>query len=466
MRTKTPKLIGLLLLASISASADPRVQGGSCHDWSRTDWMNALNTQISAGKKLDSKLLDRAFQKCAKDIEKLGLAACTARLREYVTASMATHRGDMGFAEPDSEYYKKQPQELMQLPPELQNGIPPFAELKKLADSKGWLFVEIWEPSGGIIPKIILEIPGEKSDMFLNITHFGAVRPKDKFPLLVDMLVMQKIATRSEVGTRPGTVLDQPIPRFRELSAPTFSAPLKLTTGSPSQRCLDCHINGPLKIFPHNRVIVSAGPRTSEEKEPTMDDYIRLNALAGGHPALDTHQAHIPLSGGGFVGNAPAPKEKPSAFSGLFATPTDTTPHLDPKYPATPTHEARLKTLNENLMSYGLIDWAGTHHPDKFGPALGKSASCTDCHNGKQRRIINQSADFSQTVKLRAGPSYGLIRDQMPIGKKFDSDKEGEQFVKNIYSEYSSEFKQWIGLSECAERNPTDRSNADASPGR
>jgi hypothetical protein len=54
---------------------------------------------------------------------------------------------------------------------------------------------------------------------------------------------------------------------------------------------------------------------------------------------------------------------------------------------------ARLSSMNERLLSYGLPDWNDTLEPADHGPALGQPLGCTTCHDGQTRGMLSVSTN-------------------------------------------------------------------------
>jgi len=59
----------------------------------------------------------------------------------------------------------------------------------------------------------------------------------------------------------------------------------------------------------------------------------------------------------------------------------------------------RLMEFNRRLRSYGQPDWTGFIDPKDHGPVIGKKQSCTDCHDGKSRGVLNISTSTDQLTK-------------------------------------------------------------------
>ncbi len=50
--------------------------------------------------------------------------------------------------------------------------------------------------------------------------------------------------------------------------------------------------------------------------------------------------------------------------------------------------QQRLRSLNDELLAYGVADWTGSLAPDDHGPPLGNGLGCTSCHDGETRGVL------------------------------------------------------------------------------
>jgi hypothetical protein len=72
----------------------------------------------------------------------------------------------------------------------------------------------------------------------------------------------------------------------------------------------------------------------------------------------------------------------------------------------------RLASLNQRLLSYGLLDWNGTLVPEDHGPALGRDLGCTSCHDGVFRGVL--------TVSTSEGMLRQKVVDQLSMRSPLD----------------------------------------------
>lgn len=261
---------------------------------------------------------------CSVDLAKnTQLSACVTNLRQFAPAWLRQHSGtSYGFERDNPEYFAAQ------LASDLPSGMmePPAALLAALPEHAA--LEQVARQQGWAYLTHASCLTGVR-------TFFHVVDPDDRFEqwLLIGVYeeeaklrvgdVVSFIAVQKRAAN--GAVLDAVRLHFRDYAVARSNDTwrLELPPGG-SGKCYACHGSGVRQLL------------------PDLADITRSAAVLG-EPAYD----------------APRPPAELTA--------------------------RRLAEFNARLTSYGLPDWSGTIRPENYGPALGSTLGCTQCHDGRQR---------------------------------------------------------------------------------
>lgn len=219
-----------------------------CFNWTHSKWDEFLKTLVDQllNSSANSELLYRKFQEtydqCREAIELLNINSCLARVNGYLKQFGKSGKNHMfsGILSND-DYYSNQPEERMQLPPELaraKNGLP--KNWKEIAEKKGWKYA-LFHSGSSYQNRLVIIIPGEEYEQRLVFFTFD---PSLQDPTEFDGgLQMQMIEKKIK-----GVDLKRPRIHFRSwgLKGPGGLPRLNHSGG----RCADCHPNGPRALIP------------------------------------------------------------------------------------------------------------------------------------------------------------------------------------------------------------------------
>ncbi len=268
------------------------------------------------------------FDRCADVIAGApALDDCTSNLRRFTPGWMARHTPD-GRARIAAQEPPGAPAGMMIPPEPLARAVPDVEEVIRAAREHGWPYVVQESAVSGARIVVVVADPGGRFDQWVML-DVAAGAPDRGAARAVDVARPLSLLAAQKKDAA-GDPLPRPRLRFVEYAlAPAPAGGYALAHGEGgSAKCDACHAGGARRILPRRTAILDARPVRGEP---------------------------------GF-GDATAPAD--------FAL-------------------QRIGELNARLDAYGLPDEGGIDDARSLGPALGKSAGCTECHNGRARSRIN-----------------------------------------------------------------------------
>lgn len=231
----------IILLFSRFAFADP-TDIRTCRSWNREDWdtfvQNNLIREITRTSPAEvMRRTSLARELCSENISRLGVDSCLQRISGY--ASNFNREGGMFTSQmSDAEYYRRQPERLMELPRELQsarNGLP--RNWRAIAERNGWQWA-LFHSGTADEPRLIIRIPRNGYTQLLVYYTFNRTNAD---PTTYEGLQMQAIEPQPSGGPRI---------HFRSWDFEgAGNTPRRAVSGG---RCVTCHISGPREIVPQS----------------------------------------------------------------------------------------------------------------------------------------------------------------------------------------------------------------------
>lgn len=266
------------------------------------------------------------------------LAACSANLRRFVPAWLRQHDNvSYGFNVPNREYFRLQetpdkPPGMMDPAPAIIAALPSRERVEAVARQAGLKYLTHDSALGGIRTFVLTSDPAGRWDQWL-LLNLQTGDSQITESTPVSVLTVQK-----------ADAAGHPLPAVRlhfrdyfvsRLPNGKYKSELRLEANG---KCFSCHANGVRQLIARRTETLQAEPVAGETD---------------------------------FSGNPVRSKPADFAF-------------------------ARLMEFNKRLRSYGSPDWDGKIDPHDFGPALGRTQGCVDCHDGKSRGILTVASSASQ----------------------------------------------------------------------
>lgn len=421
----------LVLTSSYSVYAD------SCPEKTPREWAEYF---INRSSSLESNL--RTFEGLWTDCEPYftlnqDVKACAERILKKARHSRFNGGSghSMGWEISDGEYTNSAPAGYLDLPPELEDGLP--SNYREIARQKGWKVVDyrsrtVGNPPNGSYSRTLIMIPGEKVDKWIQFTQPERSGVSER---LVDFIAMEK-------ATGPN---DKPTPYFTQFWRDSNGRNPERRTRFDN--CYSCHPGGMRELSPEPGSYSAEDTPVLKEMKETMRGYILGRGGVDWGNALHPEDYGPPMGERQGCVKCHNNGEGNHEYSRGAITLRHDRGHVGHKMREDMTMPISMLPMEQNFFDF--IEDV----PTKLNPSeLAELQSIMK--NTSQGRMYNSLIDFmkdknkisreeANTYKfiLNGNPSYPNCSDQPDCYKGLNRFND---YYNQMYADYGDQMKEWL----------------------
>lgn len=268
---------------------------GSCPEKTPHEWAEFFMSKTAdiTGRYYSSTIqneLREIGEECAATFQLTGVNKCADRIiqRSNLRALERNRDHSMGWEVSDSDYINAVPDGYLDLPRELQNGLPNnYAELAK---QKGWKMLEyrsrtVPNPPNSSFSRVLFLVEGEKVDKWIQFTLPENSTNTER---LIDFIAMEK----------PTSAEDQATPYYTQYWRDSQGRNPQMRTQGSFDNCYSCHPNGMRELSPEPGSYSSEGAESLDYMKQAMKNYTVGRGAVDYKGALHPEQYGPPMGEG------------------------------------------------------------------------------------------------------------------------------------------------------------------------